>query len=121
MIQTVREKFACRVCEKISQSPAPYHPVPRGWAGPSLLALIVFEKYGQHQPLNRQAERYARKGVELRLSTLADQVTAVLRGGLLCAARATGSNEQITRMPLPDALGCCHTRAGSLRSFMMSN
>ena len=33
--------------------------VPRGWAGPSLLAMIVFEKFGQHQPLNRQAERYA--------------------------------------------------------------
>ncbi len=77
VIQTVREKFTCRVCEKISQPPAPFHPVPRGWAGPSLLAMIVFEKYGQHQPLNRQAERYAREGVELSLSTLADQVGAV--------------------------------------------
>ena len=39
--------------------------------------MIVFEKYGQHQPLNRQADRYAREGVELSLSTLADQVGAV--------------------------------------------
>ena len=77
VIQTVREKFTCRACEKISQPPAPFHPVPRGWAGPSLLAMIVFEKFGQHQPLNRQAERYAREGVELSLSTLADQVGAV--------------------------------------------
>uniref|UniRef100_UPI001107C904 IS66 family transposase n=1 Tax=Poseidonocella sp. HB161398 TaxID=2320855 RepID=UPI001107C904 len=77
VVQTVREKFTCRDCEKISQPPAPFHPVPRGWAGPSLLAMIVFEKYGQHQPLNRQAERYAREGVELSLSTLADQVGAV--------------------------------------------
>lgn len=77
VIQTVREKFTCRACEKISQPPAPFHPVPRGWAGPSLLAMIIFEKYGQHQPLNRQAERYAREGVELSLSTLADQVGAV--------------------------------------------
>src|SRR5207302_115733 len=46
----------------------------RGWAGPSLLAMILFEKYGQHQPLNRQSERYAREGVPLSLSTLADQV-----------------------------------------------
>jgi transposase len=46
----------------------------RGWAGPSLLAMILFEKFGQHQPLNRQAERYAREGVPLSLSTLADQV-----------------------------------------------
>lgn len=77
VIQTVREKFTCRDCEKISQSPAPFHPTPRGWAGPSLLAMIVFEKFGQHQPLNRQAERYAREGVDLSLSTLADQVGAV--------------------------------------------
>ena len=50
--------------------------IARGWAGPSLLAMILFEKYGQHQPLNRQAERYAREGVPLSLSTLADQVGA---------------------------------------------
>jgi len=76
VIQTVREKFTCRDCERISQPPAPFHVVPRGWAGPSLLAMILFEKFGCHQPLNRQAERYAREGVELSLSTLADQVGA---------------------------------------------
>jgi transposase len=58
VIQTVREKFTCKDCEKISQPPAPFHATPRGWAGPSLLAMILFEKYGQHQPLNRQSERY---------------------------------------------------------------
>ena len=76
VIQHVREKFTCRDCEKISQAPAPFHVVPRGWAGPSFLAMILFEKFGQHQPLNRQAERYAREGVPLSLSTLADQVGA---------------------------------------------
>jgi transposase len=76
VIQHVREKFTCRECEKISQAPAPFHVIARGWAGPSLLAMILFEKYGQHQPLNRQAERYAREGVPLSLSTLADQVGA---------------------------------------------
>ena len=76
VIQTVREKFTCRACEKISQPPAPFHATPRGWAGPNLLATILFEKFGQHQPLNRQAERYAREGVDLSLSTLADQVGA---------------------------------------------
>jgi transposase len=74
VIQHVREKFSCRDCEKISQTPAPFHVLPRGWAGPSLLAMILFEKFGQHQPLNRQAERYTREGVPLSLSTLADQV-----------------------------------------------
>jgi len=76
VIQHVREKFTCRDCEKISQAPAPFHVIARGWAGPNLLAMIVFEKFGQHQPLNRQAERYAREGVPLSLSTLADQVGA---------------------------------------------
>jgi transposase len=76
VIQHVREKFTCRDCEKISQAPAPFHVIARGWAGPSLLAMILFEKFGQHQPLNRQAERYAREGAPLSLSTLADQVGA---------------------------------------------
>lgn len=76
VIQTIREKFTCRDCEKISQPPAPFHPTPRGWAGPNLLAMVLFEKFGQHQPLNRQAERYAKEGVEISLSTLADQVGA---------------------------------------------
>jgi len=76
VVQTVREKFSCRDCERITQPPAPFHVVPRGWAGPSFLAMLLFEKYGQHQPLNRQAERFAREGVPLSTSTLADQVGA---------------------------------------------
>ena len=76
VIQTVREKVSCRDCQTISQPPAPFHVVPRGWAGPSFLAMLLFEKYGQHQPLNRQAERFAREGVPLSVSTLADQVGA---------------------------------------------
>jgi len=82
VVQHVREKFTCRACEGISQAPAPFHVLPRGFAGPSLLAMILFEKYGQHQPLNRQSDRYGREGVDLSLSTLADQVggcAAVLR------------------------------------------
>src|SRR6202030_2295363 len=77
VVETVREKFSCRDCEKISQAPAPFHAVARGWAGPSLLAMIMFEKFGQHQPLNRQAERYALEGVPIALSTMADAVGSV--------------------------------------------
>ena len=105
VIQTVREKFTCRACEKISQPPAPFHPIPRGWAGPSQLAMIIYEKYGQHQPLNRQAERYAREGVELSLSTLADQVGAVahllkplhdlIEAHVLAAVRLHGPSRRI--------------------------
>ena len=74
VIQTVREKFTCRTCEKISQPPAPFHAIPRGWAGPHLIAMVAFEKYGQHQPLNRQSERFVREGVDISLSTLADLI-----------------------------------------------
>jgi transposase len=77
VIETVREKFSCRDCEKITQAPAPFHVIARGWAGASLLAMIVFEKFGQHQPLNRQAERYALEGVPIALSTMADAVGSV--------------------------------------------
>jgi transposase len=76
VIQTVREKFSCRSCETITQPPAPFHVTPRGFAGPNLLAMILFEKFGQHQPLNRQSERYRREGIDLSVSTLADQVGA---------------------------------------------
>jgi transposase len=76
VIQTVRERFSCRACETITQPPAPFHVTPRGFAGPNLLAMILFDKFGQHQPLNRQSDRFAREGIDLSVSTLADQVGA---------------------------------------------
>jgi transposase len=76
VIQTVREKFSCRACETISQPPAPFHPIARGRAGPNLLAMILEAKFGQHLPLNRQSGVYAREGIELDVSTLADWVGA---------------------------------------------
>jgi transposase len=108
VIETVREKFTCRDCEKISQSPAPFHVIPRGWAGPSLLAMILFEKFGQHQPLNRQAERYAREGVPISLSTMADAVGAactalaplsrLLEAHVLAAERLHGDDTTVPVM-----------------------
>jgi transposase len=77
VIQHVREKFSCRACETISQAPAPFHPISRGRAGPNLLAEVVFGKFGLHLPLHRQSERFAREGVPLEVSTLADWVGAV--------------------------------------------
>jgi transposase len=76
VIQHVREKFACRKCEAITQAPAPFHPIARGRAGPQLLAQILFAKYRAHLPLNRQSEIYASEGVDLNVSTLADWVGA---------------------------------------------
>ncbi|MFC5396042.1 IS66 family transposase, partial [Bosea vestrisii] len=74
LIETVREKFSCRDCGKVSQPPAPFHATPRGFIGPQLLATIVFDKFGQHIPLNRQSTRFKAEGIDLPLSTLADQV-----------------------------------------------
>jgi transposase len=105
VIQTVRERFSCRQCEAITQPPAPFHVTPRGFAGPSLLAMILFGKFGQHQPLNRQSERYAREGVDLSLSTLADQVGAcaaalrplhaVIEAHVLAAERLHGDDTTV--------------------------
>ena len=74
VIQTVRERLSCRACETITQPPAPFHPIARGRAGPNLLAMILEAKFGQHLPLNRQSETFAREGVELSVSTMADWV-----------------------------------------------
>src|SRR3979490_1318889 len=76
VIQHVREKFSCRSCETITQPPAPSHPIARGRAGPDLLGTIMFAKFGEHQPLNRQSERFALEGIDLSVSTLADWVGA---------------------------------------------
>src|SRR6202042_3581689 len=113
VVETVREKFSCRDCEKISQAPAPFHTVARGWAGPSLLAMILYEKFGQHQPLNRQAERYALEGVPIALSTMADAVGAcctvleplsrLLEAHVMAAERLHGDD---TTVPVL-ALGKC--------------
>ena len=76
VVSHVREKFSCRACEKITETPAPSHPIARGRAGPQLLAHILFSKYGAHLPLNRQSEIYEKDGIDLDVSTLADWVGA---------------------------------------------
>ena len=74
VIRHVRPKYACKRCDAISQAPVPNLPIPRGRATPSLLAMIVVSKYLDHLPLYRQSEIYAREGVDLPRSTLADYV-----------------------------------------------
>ena len=74
VIRHVRPKLACQTCQTIVQSPAPSRPIDRGLPGPGLLAHVLVSKYGDHLPLYRQSEMYAREGVELDRSTLADWV-----------------------------------------------
>lgn len=77
VIRTVRPKKACSRCDCIVQAPAPSRPIERGIAGPGLLARVVMSKYGEHTPLYRQSEIYARQGVELSRSLLGHWVGAV--------------------------------------------
>ena len=105
VIQSVREKFTCRACEAISQSPAPFHALPRGRAGPGLLAMVLHAKFALHQPLNRQSDTYAREGIALDVSTLADWIGActatlqplheLIRQHVLAAERLHGDDTTV--------------------------
>jgi transposase len=74
VIQLVRPKLSCRACETIMQAPLPPLPLERGRPGPALLAHVAVSKYADGLPLYRQSEIYAREGIDLDRSTLADWV-----------------------------------------------
>ena len=76
VIRHVRVKMACSKCAVIVQAPAPSRPIERGLAGPNLLAHVLVSKYADHLPLYRQSEIFAREGIDLDRSTLADWVGA---------------------------------------------
>jgi transposase len=82
VIEMARLKKSCRQCERIVQPAAPTRPIPRGMAGPGLLARILVAKFDDHLPLYRQGEILARQGADIPRSTLIDwcgQAIAVLR------------------------------------------
>jgi len=89
VIRHVRPKFSCAGCQKIVQAGAPSRPIARGLAAPGFLAHVLVSKYADHLPLYRQSQIYAREGLELDRSTLADWVG--------------GASELLE--PLVDALG----------------
>src|SRR5690349_8215513 len=76
VVQHIREKLSCRVCDTVVAAPVPDHAIARGRAGAGLLAHIVVSKYDDHLPLYRQAEIFARDGVSLETSTLSGWVGA---------------------------------------------
>jgi transposase len=79
VIRHVRPKFACGQCASIAQAAAPARPIDKGLAGPGLLAHVAVSKYLDHLPLYRQSEIYARQGVDLDRSTLADWIGGITR------------------------------------------
>jgi len=74
VIRHVRPKLSCTACDAIVQAASPARPIANGYAGPALLAHVLTAKYCDHLPLYRQSGIYARAGVELDRSTLADWV-----------------------------------------------
>jgi transposase len=76
VIRHVRPKFACSGCDRVVEAPAPSRPIAYGLAGPNLLAHVLVSKFGDHQPLYRQSEIFAREGIDLDRSTLAGWVGA---------------------------------------------
>ena len=124
VIRQVRPKLACACCERIVQAAAPSRPIERGIAGPGLLAHVLVSKYGDHLPLYRQSEIYAREGVELERSTLADWVggSSALLAPLVEALRrhvmsATNLHADDTPVPVL-APGNGKTKTGRLWTYV---
>src|SRR5271154_494093 len=124
VIRHVRPKLACACCERIVQAEAPSRPIERGVAGPGLLAHVLVAKYCDHLPLYRQSEIYAREGVELERSTLADWVggTSALLAPLVEALRrhvmgATKLHADDTPVPVL-APGNGKTKTGRLWTYV---
>ena len=77
VIRHIRPKLSCACCQRIVQVPAPIRPIDRGLPGPGLLAHVAVSKFADALPLYRQAQIYAREGIELERSTLADWLGGV--------------------------------------------
>jgi transposase len=124
VVRTVRPKLACGRCEAIVQAPAPSRPIARGLAGPGLLAQVMVAKYCDHQPLYRQSAIYARHGVELSRSTLADWVAGsgqLLRPLVQALHRYVMAGEKVHAddTPVPVlAPGRGKTRTGRLWTYV---
>ncbi len=74
VIRTRRPRYGCRACGTIHQAPAPERPIAKGLASAGLLAHVLVSKYCDHQPLYRQSQIFARHGIRLNRSTLANWV-----------------------------------------------
>lgn len=124
VIRHVRPKLACAGCEAIIQAPAASRPIARGLAGPGLLAHVLVSKYADHLPLYRQSQIYAREGVELDRSTLADwvgQSSSLLRplGEALARHVLTAAKVHADDTPVPVlAPGAGRTKTGRLWAYV---
>ena len=124
VIRHVREKLSCRTCDTVVAGPTPAHAIARGRAGAGLLAHILVSKYDDHLPLYRQAEIFAREGVNLETSTLSGWVgaTAAALQPLVDALAADVMGSQTLHVddtPVPVlAPGTGKTKTGRLWTYV---
>jgi transposase len=124
VVRHVREKLSCRACDTVVAAPAPDHAIARGRAGAGLLAHIVVSKYDDHLPLYRQAEIFAREGVNLETSTLSGWVgaTAAALAPLVDALAAEVMGSEVLHIddtPVPVlAPGTGKTKTGRLWTYV---
>jgi transposase len=124
VIRHVRPKLNCRSCEKVVEAGAPSRPIDRGIPGPGLLAHVLVSKYADHLPLYRQSEIYAREGVDLDRSTLADWVGAASRllkplVDQVCRHVVTATKLHADDTPVPVlAPGMGRTKTGRLWTYV---
>jgi transposase len=124
VIRHVRTKLVCIGCDRIVQAAAPSRPIERGIAGPGLLAHVLVSKYCDHLPLYRQSEIYAREGVPLDRSTLAEWVggcsrllkplVEVLRRHVMSAGKLHGDDTPVPVL----APGLGKTKTGRLWTYV---
>ena len=117
VIRHVRPKLSCAGCQQIVQARRPAARSSAACAGPGLLAHVLVSKYCDHLPLYRQSQIYAREGIELDRSTLADWV-----GGGECIARSrwwrrSGAtcSRPTSSMPTIPRCRCCAPGAGKTK------
>lgn len=123
VLRHVRPKYSCCRCEQIVQCAAPSRPIARGIAGPGLLAHVLISKYGDHLPLYRQSQIYAREGMELPRSLLAEWVghTAALMQPLLDAIQThvlAAEKLHADDTPVPVLTGLGKTKQGRLWTYV---
>jgi len=124
VVRHVQPRYLCLNCDAVVTAEMPSLPIERGKPGPGLVAHVLVAKFCDHLPLYRQSEIYAREGVEIARSTMADWVgrTAALMEPLVAAVRAhvfagTRLHGDDTPVPVLDP-GRGRTKQGRLWTYM---
>ncbi|WFU51873.1 IS66 family transposase [Sinorhizobium terangae] len=124
VVRHVQPRFTCKGCDTDTKATMPSLPIERGKPGPGLVAHVLTAKYCDHLPLYRQSEIYAREGVDLSRSTMADWVgkagalleplVARLRAHVFVGSRLHGDD---TPVPVLEP-GKGKTKTGRLWSYV---